>query len=234
MIDIHCHILSGIDDGPKTMEQSLDIAKSLAERGFSHVIATPHSLDGIYNAKPVDILTKTFALNQALHRANVNLTIYPGAEYPLTLELLHAELVTLNKSRYLLIEPPFYQPLPYYSTSLFFQLQARGLTPILAHPERCAEVIDNPKLVRDYVNLGVLMQVTAASFFGRYGKRIKKLVREWSESGLVHFLATDCHQPLSYDLLQLKNSLDEALLDQYTIFNPGAVLHNEAIHHHAS
>lgn len=233
MIDIHCHILPGIDDGPQTMEQSLEIAKSLAEHGYSHVIATPHSLDGIYNAKPVDILTKTFALNQALHRANVNLTIYPGAEYPVTLALLNAELVTLNNSRYLLIEPPLYQPLPHYSTSLFFQLQARGLNPILAHPERCAEIICNPKLVRDYVNLGVLMQVTLASFFGRYGNRIKKLVKEWSENGLVHLLATDCHQPLSYDLPQL-NFFDEALFDQYTIFNPGAVLRNEVIHYHAS
>lgn len=226
MIDIHCHILPGIDDGPKTMEQSLAIARSLAAQGYRHVIATPHAMDGIYNADPVNVYAKTTEVNQVLRHAEINLTVYPGAEYPLGPELLDMDLVTLNKSRYLLVELPFNQPIPPYTTDIFFQLQARGLVPILAHPERCGGILESPLLVREYAELGVLMQANVASFYGRYGSRAKKLVDTWAVRNLIHFLATDCHRPLKYNLAQLKQFYDDSWLDRLSSINPRSVIND--------
>lgn len=227
MIDVHCHILPGIDDGPRDMEQSLAVAKTLTESGFRHVIATPHAMDGIYNAEPAAIRAKTAELNQALKIAGLDLTVYPGAEYPLRPELLNSDPVTLNNSRYILVELPFGQPIPRYAEDLFFQLQAGGLIPILAHPERCWGILERPGLVRAYAESGVMMQVTIASFFGRYGKEAGRLVRDWLKHGLVRFLASDSHRPFAYDLARLKQELGESAWDRLLTAHPAAVISNE-------
>jgi protein-tyrosine phosphatase len=230
MIDIHCHILPGIDDGPQTIKQSLSIAESLVAKGYRQIIATPHTRDGIFNVQSDSIYAKTIELNQALQNLSVDLAIYPGAEYPLIPELLDSELVTLNNSRYLLVELPFTQPVPQYAEDLFFQLQTKGLVPILAHPERCRGIQENPDLVKEYARLGVLLQVNIASIFGRYGRGVRQLAENFIKQGLIHFLATDSHRPFKYDLEQLQQQLGKTSLDKYTAANPQAVLANSNDH----
>jgi len=223
VIDLHCHILPDIDDGAADINHSLAIARSLVSQGYRHVIATPHSLDGLYNSQPEDIKQKTTYLNRALKQAGIELTIYPGAEYPLTHHLLKHELVTLNNSRYLLVELPFTQPIPSHAEDLFFQLQAKGYIPVLAHAERCSGIQENPELVREYIQRGILIQSNVASFFGRYGRTVRDMVQGWVKFNLIHFLATDSHRPLKYDLPRLRKGMGEKW-QQLTLNNPGAIL----------
>lgn len=224
MIDIHCHILPGIDDGPQTIAQSLSIARALAAEGYHHVIATPHSRDGIFNAEPETIYAKTKQLNQALLDTGIDLTVYPGAEYPLIPDLLVGQLVTLNRTRYLLIELPFTQPIPQYAEDILFQLKAKGLIPILAHPARCLGIREDTGLVEKYFAQGILIQVNTASFLGHYGKRVQYLAEKLIRQGLVHFIATDSHNPLQYDLGSLIRRLGKSCWDRLTSTNPMVVL----------
>ncbi|MFP7470587.1 CpsB/CapC family capsule biosynthesis tyrosine phosphatase [Niallia taxi] len=196
MIDIHCHILPGVDDGPTTLEESLMMAREAVNEGIKTIIATPHHRNNRYENNKEQILQHVSNLNEVLVKENIPLSILPGQENRIFGEVLedyrNGEILTLNNSKYLFIEFPT-ASVPKYADRLLYEIQIEGLTPIIVHPERNKEILENPDILYNLVNNGALTQVTAASILGYFGKSIKKFSKKLVESNLTHFLASDAH-----------------------------------------
>lgn len=196
MIDLHCHILPGIDDGAKDMKESLDMANAAVKQGIHTIIATPHHKNNAYENPKLLILEKVAQLNQAIELANIPLMILPGQEIRIYGELLedyqNQEVLPLMESKYFLIELPSGH-VPRYTERLLYDLQMEGFVPIIAHPERNQEIIENPEFLYQFVKKGALTQITAASVCGAFGKKIKLFSEKLIEANLTHFIASDAH-----------------------------------------
>ncbi|WP_018663350.1 tyrosine-protein phosphatase [Heyndrickxia acidiproducens] len=196
MIDIHCHILPGIDDGAQNLYDSLDMAKQAVSQGIDTIIATPHHMNGRYENRKADIMEKVQELNKRLTEEQIDLTILPGQENRIFGEILEGyekgEIQTLADSSYVFIEFPTGH-VPHYAETLLYDLQVKGLMPIIVHPERNSELMQNPDRLYEMVNSGTATQITAASLTGAFGKKIKKFGEQLIEANLTHFLASDAH-----------------------------------------
>lgn len=220
MIDIHCHILPGIDDGASNFTDSLLMAKQAEAEGIRTIIATPHHQNGRYNNVKADIIEMTAELNAYLQSEKVNIEILPGQETRIYGEILEdyeaGEILPLaNISNYLFIELPS-NHVPRYTDQLCFDLQMKGLTPVIVHPERNSELIEHPEKLYKLVQNGAATQITAASFTGHFGKKIQKFTFDLIESNLTHFIASDAHNTKkrgfkmeeAYELLKKKYGTD--------------------------
>jgi protein-tyrosine phosphatase len=198
VIDLHSHVLPGVDDGAATLDESVAIARAAAADGVRVLAATPH----VREDYPTDAGTMERLVGElrgALARDGVELQVVTGGE--LALDFLARvpgdELARfgLGGSKTLLLETPYYGwPLDLGETTL--RLRARGFRCVLAHPERNGDVQEDPeRRLRPLVDSGVLMQVTAASLDGRLGRRTQACVRGLIEAGLAHLLASDAHTP---------------------------------------
>lgn len=201
MIDIHCHILAGIDDGPDTVEESLEMAKLAVREGITTIIATPHHLNGSYENTRQMIFTEVDKLNEVLNAAKIPLTVLPGQETRIHGEMVEnyekGEILTLtNSNQYVFVELPS-SHVPRYTNQLLYDIQLLGLTPIIVHPERNSEIMESPDLLYKLVKSGTLTQVTASSVTGRFGKKIKKFTNDLIEHNLTHFIASDAHNTTS-------------------------------------
>lgn len=197
LIDIHCHILPGIDDGAADFTESLLMAQKAQEEGIKKIIATPHHQNGKYNNFKEDIIQKASELNDYLKSEQVKLEILPGQETRIYGEMVEdfdkGEILTLaNISSYVFIELPSGH-VPRYTEQLLFDLQMKGLTPVIVHPERNSELIEQPDKLYKMVKNGAATQITAASFVGYFGKKIQKFTADLIEANLTHFLASDAH-----------------------------------------
>jgi protein-tyrosine phosphatase len=195
MIDLHSHILRGIDDGARTLEDSLDIARAAVSDGIVTIAATPHVRDDWPTG--AELMEERVAeLRTAIEANDIPLEVVSGGEISIGwLTLLAPEDLRrfgLAGSRYLLVETPYYG-WPHVLPHLLFSLQGDGFVPVLAHPERNAEVAERPDLLVPLVESGVLIQVTAASVDGRIGRRAFECARLLIRQGLVHLLASDAH-----------------------------------------
>ena len=201
MIDLHCHILHTLDDGPKMVKESIQMAQALVKSGYRLVVATPHMIPGT-NWMPLidDITLQITRLNQAMQIADLNLEIVPGMEIALDPQipvlLDSGSLLHLGESGCLLIEPPF-QQLPPGWQSILFSILAAGHRILLAHPERCAHLAARPDLLEELINAGVYLQVNWGSFLGHYGRAAKRTAYFLAFHGWIHCLATDSHHPRS-------------------------------------
>ncbi len=202
MIDIHAHILPGVDDGAKTWEESLEMAQMAVKDGIRVMVATPHlfirrtSGPSQLNDKEL-VLQRVAQLKQKLSEANIPLEIIPGCDFPLSFEslkLLEAgRALTINDAnRYLLLELPD-TSLPPAMEEICFQLQSKGITPIITHPERHLIIQEMPHKLGRLIELGCLVQLTGNSLTGWFGRRVKKISRQLIKLGYVHLLATDAH-----------------------------------------
>ncbi|WP_407269701.1 tyrosine-protein phosphatase [Radiobacillus sp. PE A8.2] len=212
MIDIHCHILPGVDDGAKTIEDSLAMAKLASEQGIHTIIATPHHNNGTYENSKQEILRKVKKLNEQLQSADIDVTILPGQEPRINGEMsddLEEDiLLPLNEtSGYLFVELPF-DHIPRYTYELLFDLQIKGFTPILVHPERNAEIMERPEALYRFVKNGALTQLTASAVCGKLGKKIQTLSEQLIEANLVHFISSDAHNTTSRPFY-LREAYDE-------------------------
>ncbi|MFL8938377.1 tyrosine-protein phosphatase [Rossellomorea oryzaecorticis] len=197
MIDIHSHILPGIDDGAKTIQDSIDMAKKAVSEGIHTIIATPHHMNGKYNNTKSDIIPMVRDLNETLETENISLEVLPGQECRIYGEILEDyqknEILTLNQdSQYLFIEFPS-SSVPRYTERLLYDIQVEGLTPVIVHPERNAELIERPDKLYKFVKNGAATQVTASSLTGYFGKNIQKFSQQIIEANLTHFIASDAH-----------------------------------------
>ena len=197
MIDLHNHILPGLDDGPRSIEESIAMAKAAVADGIRAIVCTPHWVRGTHPNTRAVIIRKTRELNYELKRQNIPLAVRPGAELRLDLSLIDGvssgKLMTLNDTgHYVLIELPDVFPAERLEGFLW-ELINRNITPILAHPERNATVQRDPSRVHQWVQMGALTQITAASVLGVLGSKTQKLCFTLLEHELVHVVATDAH-----------------------------------------
>ncbi|WP_407306883.1 tyrosine-protein phosphatase [Desulfosporosinus sp. SB140] len=239
MIDIHCHILPGLDDGSKTLEETLGIVRQLQVAGLETLIATPHVIEGTDFLRAEEILTAVEQVRQAIAEAGIPVKIFPGAEnyiFPDMAKWVRAgKLLTLaNTGNYILVELPMLE-IPHYVDQVFFELQVEGLTPVLAHPERYRELFHEPERLVEWANKGILFQLDLRSLSGRYGPQSKRLAETMLNSHLIHFLGSDAHrvsQNESVDreaLQRVRQLLDEETFEEVAVKNPQRILEREII-----
>lgn len=197
MIDLHCHLLPGVDDGARTLEDSLAMAQQAVSEGISHILVTPHHKNGKYLNPKEAVMEATAALQTELDDRGIGLTLYPCQEIRINGDLLddieNEDVLFVDEEQcYVLIEFPTLS-IPEYSEQLFFKLLQQGITPVIVHPERNQAIIDDPNILLPFIERGALAQLTASSYAGDFGKDIAKLSHQLVEANLVHVIASDAH-----------------------------------------
>jgi len=197
MIDLHCHILPGIDDGAGSLSESIEMCRIAANDGISKVVCTPHHVVGKYNNDRGRIMEEVKKLQASLDDKGIPLTLCPGCEIRLGLNLIErikaGELLTINDSgRHIILELPD-EALPRNIEKIISSIIFAGIIPIIAHPEKNHAIRNDPEIICQLVQLGALTQLTASSLTGRLGSRIEKFSIFLLEHKLVHMLVTDAH-----------------------------------------
>lgn len=197
MIDLHCHIIPGVDDGSLDMQESMAMAKKAVEAGITHIFATPHHLNEKYVNVKSDIMDRVVRLNESYQQENIPLTIHPGQEIRIHRDIFTSlekeEILTLDDNgMYLLLELPSWK-VPSYTQEVIYELLLKGITPIIVHPERNKGLIENHKLLFELVQEGALTQLTSGSIIGLFGKNVQSFSKKIIEHNLAHFVATDAH-----------------------------------------
>ena len=196
MIDLHCHILPNIDDGADSWKTSLNMCRQASEDGVKTIVATPHTLNGIYENHPQDIEEKVKILNQKLKENNIPLQVLPGSEvhlkYDIIEKLKNQAIMTINKTNYVLLEFPADQ-IPNQTEEILFRIQIMGITPIFSHVERNLEFQRKPNSLANLIQKGALAQLTATSLCGGFGSNTRKFAQELLANGLIYCIASDAH-----------------------------------------
>ena len=193
MVDIHSHILPGLDDGAQTLDETLAMLKLAAENGTTDIVATPHANSSFaYNEQVVEQL-----IAEVTNEAGDLIRIHRGCDFHLNFDNLssaleHPTQYTINSGRYLMVELPDLASLPVMRTVLGRLLAVR-VVPVITHPERNGPLCANLPELENWVRDGCLLQVTAQSFFGRFGNTAQRVAESLMNSGSVHFVASDAH-----------------------------------------
>lgn len=179
------------------MNESMNMARKAVEAGITHIFATPHHLNEKYVNVKSYIIDRAVMLNENLHQNNIPLTIHLGQEVRIHRDIFTSlekeEILTLDDNgRYLLLELPS-GSVPTYTKEVIYELQLKGIKPIIVHPERNKELIENHKLLFELVQEGALTQLTSGSIIGLFGKNVKSFSKKIIEHNLAHFVATDAH-----------------------------------------
>ncbi len=196
LIDLHCHILPGIDDGAPDLETALEMARIAVADGIVVTACTPHMMPGVYDNQGPDVRLRISALQAALDEHGISLRLVTGADVHLQeslgARLNDGRLLSLNDSRYFLFEPPHYAAPPRLPEAVFDVMSA-GYHPVLTHPERLSWIETHYEVIKTLAERGVWMQVTAGSLTGRFGRRPQYWAERMVAEGHVHILATDAH-----------------------------------------
>lgn len=234
---MHLHLLPGVDDGARTIEDSLAMARALLALGFTDAAPSPHNRQEYASKKPTDaVLASTRA---ALAAHNLSLALHPNAEnFFLDPDLFDAASGGSPRrvgaaGAYFLVEAPYTATLPSLM-DVIFRLKVKGVTPLIAHPERCLE-FERPGRAKDVVAAGAVLQMDVAALTGRYGSTAKKLSREFLSAGLYGVAATDMHGPTGAEawagaaMEELRKRAGDAALKRLFSENPGRILRGEPI-----
>lgn len=196
MIDIHSHIIPGIDDGSKNMEMTLEMLKNAEREGTKEIVATPHYLLEYGESKIEEVKVLVKELNSIITKEGINIKVYSGQEVYFTENILKdyldGNIGTLNDSRYMLIEFNMNR----FEENIFdiiYELQVRGITPIIAHPERYRSIIKNPVEINRFIDEGYLFQLDSGSLTGNFGKEVKKTAEILLANGIYNFIGSDAH-----------------------------------------
>lgn len=196
MIDLHSHILPGIDDGAPDLDAALDMARAFAADGIEVLACTPHILPGVYPNTGSAIRAKVAELQKEIDRAGIALQLVTGADNHVVPDfvsgLRSGHLLSLADSRYVLVEPPHHVAPPRLD-ELFFSILAAGYVPVLTHPERLTWINSHYPLMVRLAQSGVWMQITAGSLTGIFGRNARYWAERMLDEGHVHILATDAH-----------------------------------------
>jgi protein-tyrosine phosphatase len=242
MVDTHCHIVPGVDDGAVTLEMSLAMIEEAKRCGVTAILTTPH-----IHGNAEDLPRHAFHKEkfQLVIDAHPDMELYLGGEVRVTSEtheVTHRPEFTANeKSKYILLELEF-DKVPAYFSQLLFEYRLRGITPIVAHPERNAGVLKHPEHALEFVRHGALLQVTIGSVLGELGESFQQCALRLLECGLVSILASDAHNltsrpftnwPNAHEYLQKmsehKDSIRPIVADDLCTNNPLAVCRGTAI-----
>jgi protein-tyrosine phosphatase len=235
MIDIHHHLLFGVDDGPRDLDSSVAQAEAAVADGLTHIVCTPHAND-VYEFNPETNQQRLAAIRE---RVGGKLTLGLGCDFHLSFDniedaLHHPRKFTINQGSYLLVEFAEYM-IPQNIGDTFYEFTVKGMRPIVTHPER------NPLLQREHQRMiewmrtGCLVQITAASLGGRFGRRAQSLAWEMIEKDWVHFIATDAHNlesrpprmTAAYEAVAKRRGQDTA--DRLCIHNPRAAFEDRSL-----
>src|SRR5579884_336392 len=193
MIDVHCHILPGLDDGPDRLEESVQMARSAVADGITHVVATPHSSDEFYF-----VYEKVKKLRDRLQEeVGPELNIATGCDFhwsPENLEALRQDRAKfcINQRDYLLVEFNEFS-IPESTDQTLHELRLEGIWPVITHPERNRLLCRQPERMEAWIKLGCRVQITAGSLTGRFGNTARERSLKWIERGMVHIVASDAH-----------------------------------------
>lgn len=196
MIDLHAHVLPGLDDGPATLQDALALLRRMEEQGVQVVVAAVHALDGRYNVARDALLRGCEALAAAAAEGGLSIQVLPSMELYLSFDLLGAarrgQVVGLNQTAYLVVELP-HREFPAYTERALFELQMAGYRPILNHPERNRGVWRERERLCRLLAGGVKAMVTAGSLLGHFGPEAKGLAEELIRDGLADLVVSDAH-----------------------------------------
>lgn len=199
MIDLHTHILPGVDDGAENELQALEMARQAVSEGVQILACTPHIYPGVYPNTGPDILARVAWFQSLLDYEQIPLRVVAGADVHIAPDLVprikSGDVLTLAGSRYILIEPP-HHVLPPRTEEVFFNLLAAGYHPILTHPERMTWIDQRYDLIKSLAKSGVWMQLTAGAITGGFGSRALYWSERMLDDGLVQIVATDAHDPV--------------------------------------
>ena len=238
MIDIHSHIIFDVDDGSKSIEDSIEMILEAKAAGFTDIIATPHYMENDYEVPKEQIKEKMDEIISILKENNVNINIHQGNEIYISnniVELLNNNLATtLGESKYVLFETPMNIE-PLNLLDVIYTLLENKNIPIIAHPERYEFIQKNPNKLIELLEDGVLFQANYGSVIGQYGKEAQKTVVKLLQNNMIHFMGTDEHRPNSVytkvntAVKELKKILPQNIVDEIITENAKKVLNNEEI-----
>ncbi|MGL6108443.1 tyrosine-protein phosphatase [Romboutsia sp.] len=238
MIDIHCHIVPNVDDGPKNIDEAIEMAKIAQNEGIKTIINTSHYNTSYSDEKNKDLLFKILDFNQQLKNNNIDIEIATGNEIYLNNILIKTfskdEIFTMNNSRYILVEFSYDESI-YTICNILYELKLKGYKPIIAHTERYSEIQENPEKVEDIIKEGAFIQVNASSVLKKQIPLHHKITHKLLKNNHVHFIATDAHGPTvrrplikeAYDYVSKKYG--KIFADNLFIENPSRVLNDEDI-----
>lgn len=236
MIDIHTHIMPGIDDGARDINETLNLIKEAGKCGFNEIVLTPHYIEGYYEA---DVKTRKELMEEIDRKiADKDIKLYMANEVYLTeniIKLLNDNKISsINNTKYILFEMPMnIKPMIIYEVA--FEILQHNFIPILAHPERYEYIKKDPKLIYELIQNGVLMQANYGSIIGMYGRKSQIMVKKFLQNNMIHFLGTDVHKQDSiYNKIpQILNKLEKWIgkdnVNKLVEVNPRKVLNNEKI-----
>ena len=212
LIDLHCHILPGVDDGAQTVDDSIKMAKKAVSQGITHLMCTPHHNNGKFFNPAQQIITRVNDLQKVLDKNGIPLTLLEGQEVRITGSLLEdirnqEILFTDLENTYVLIEFPS-GDVPEYSEQLFFELMSQGHVPVIVHPERNAVFRKDPNRLIPFLDMGALTQLTAPSIVGVFGKDIQKTARQMLKHNMLYMVASDAHN-LRHRTFLMKEAYEE-------------------------
>ena len=237
MIDTHSHILPGLDDGPDNFTESVQIAKIAFSQGVRTIFATPHCCNGVYSVNKDEIIKTCANLTKRLEKEGVFVRIVPGAEIRINHDLIQefdkGGLMTLNNAgTHILLELPSMFLIKGISL-MIRQLCKRGVTPIIAHPERNPMILNWPGIAADLIYNGAAMQITAASLAGDFGKPAMRVARDMVVMRQVFSLGSDMHPGRQYRMVNARERLiklaGQKEADLITHENPSAILQTSCL-----
>lgn len=196
MIDIHCHLLPGLDDGARHLDASLEMARIAAAEGVTTIACTPHIQPGVYDNDAAGIRKAVQNLQDAIDRAGIAVTLVVGSDAHIRPDFVSAirtgKVVTLNDTKFVLFEPPHHIA-PQRMDDLLFDILAAGYVPIVTHPERLSWIASHYEMFVRLSRSGVWMQITAGSLTGAFGRGPKMWAERMLSDRIVHVIATDAH-----------------------------------------
>jgi protein-tyrosine phosphatase len=237
LCDLHCHLVPGVDDGARTLEDAVEMARALVDLGFTTVAPSPHVRPQYASYSRRVVEARLEELREALARAGVALTLGTNAENFLDEAFLGGlgtpEARLLGAGRYVLVELPYTSPVPAL-TDILFRIRLKGVTPVLAHPERCLE-FERQGRAAEVVRAGALLQLDVGALTGRYGGTAKRLARDFLEDGLYALGATDLHGPVGARewvgraLAELRSRAGERAFTRMVATSPARMLAGEVL-----
>lgn len=225
MVDLHCHLLPEVDDGSKSMEVSLQLAQKATENGVTHALLTPHHVNGHYVNHKQYVIRRTREFQEQLKEHDISLIVFPGQEVRINGNLLAALdnddiLFADTGNKYLMLEFPD-DDVPHYTNRMIFDLQQRGITPVIVHPERNTKIMKEPDLIYQLLEKGCLSQITASSYVGTFGKKVENFSRQLIAAGQGYVFASDVHDlpGRKYEMRQafekLRREFGHKIAEQY-------------------
>lgn len=236
MIDMHSHILPNIDDGSKSMKETLNMIYEGVKYGFDRIVLTPHYIEGYYQKDETTRIELIERIQKEIKEESVKL--YIGNEIYLSENILkllkERKISTINNSNYVLFELPRCIK-PMNLNNMIYEMLEHKIKPILAHPERYEFIYEEPEIIYDLIEKGVLMQANYGSIIGSYGRKAEIIVKKLLENNMIHMLGTDIHREntiykkIPQIIKELNEIIGEEKQIELTETNPNKVLSNEDI-----